>query len=99
MNRPARIFKLAWLRIAVVLALTFAAWTMPPAARASDSTKVESRKTIVVLGDSLAAGFGLDPGEAFPALLQNKIDEAGLNFTVVNPRVSVDTTARALRPS
>jgi acyl-CoA thioesterase-1 len=55
------------------------------------------RKTIVVLGDSLAAGYGLDPSEAFPALLQKKLDEAGWNFSVVNAGQSGDTTAGGLR--
>lgn len=61
------------------------------------STSDSARKTIVVLGDSLAAGFGLDPSEAFPALLQNKINDSHLNFTVVNAGVSGDTTAGGLR--
>ena len=53
-------------------------------------------KTIVVLGDSIAAGYGVDPSEAYPALLQNKIDSAGLHFTVINAGVSGDTTADGL---
>src|SRR6266566_880175 len=53
-------------------------------------------KTVVVLGDSLAAGYGLDPNEAYPALLQKKIKEAGWNFMVVNAGVSGDTTAGGL---
>lgn len=54
-------------------------------------------QTVVVLGDSLAAGYGLDPSESFPALLQKKIEAAGLKFTVVNAGVSGDTTAGGLR--
>lgn len=54
-------------------------------------------KTVVVLGDSLAAGWGLDPFESFPALLQKKIDAAGLKFTVVNAGVSGDTSSGGLR--
>lgn len=54
-------------------------------------------KRIVVLGDSIAAGFGVDPDEAYPALLQQKIDEAKLPYTVVNAGVSGDTTAGGLR--
>jgi acyl-CoA thioesterase-1 len=56
-----------------------------------------NRKTVVVLGDSLAAGYGLDPSEAYPSLLQSNIDRAGLNFTVINAGVSGDTTAGGLR--
>ncbi|MGZ8941054.1 MAG: arylesterase [Limisphaerales bacterium] len=54
-------------------------------------------KTILVLGDSIAAGYGLDQEEAFPALLQEKIEKAGLNFKVVNAGLSGDTTAGGLR--
>jgi acyl-CoA thioesterase-1 len=54
-------------------------------------------KTILVLGDSIAAGYGLDLEEAFPALLQEKIDKSGLNFKVVNAGLSGDTTAGGLR--
>lgn len=55
------------------------------------------RHTIVVLGDSLAAGYGLDLSEAFPALLQKKIEVAGLKFSVVNAGLSGDTSAGGLR--
>jgi acyl-CoA thioesterase I len=52
---------------------------------------------IVILGDSITAGYGLDPEQAYPALLQQKINAAGLPFTVVNAGVSGDTTAGGLR--
>lgn len=54
-------------------------------------------KTILVLGDSIAAGYGLDPEESFPALVEEKITKAGLNYKVVNAGVSGDTTAGGLR--
>jgi acyl-CoA thioesterase I len=57
----------------------------------------DAPKRIVVLGDSIAAGFGVDPDEAYPAVLQRKIDEAKLPYTVVNAGVSGDTTAGGLR--
>lgn len=54
---------------------------------------------IVILGDSITAGYGLDDPaqQAYPALLQRKIDAAGLPFTVVNAGVTGDTTASGLR--
>ena len=57
------------------------------------------KKRIVVLGDSITAGYGLDGGtsEAYPALIQKRIDEAGLSCTVANAGVSGDTTAGGLR--
>jgi len=57
----------------------------------------EETKRVVVLGDSIAAGYGVDPEEAYPAVLQRKIVEAKLPFTVVNAGVSGDTTAGGLR--
>jgi len=54
------------------------------------------RRTVVVLGDSLAAGFGVEPEQAFPALLQKKIDAAGWAYTVVNAGLSGDTSADGL---
>ena len=54
-------------------------------------------KTILVLGDSIAAGYGLDPEEAFPARLQEKINHGGLKYTVTNAGLSGDTTAGGLR--
>jgi len=76
--------------VAVLLAsLLFARAENPP----EDSAGL---KTIVVLGDSLAAGLGVAPEEAFPALLQKKIDAAGLRWRVVNTGVSGDTSADGL---
>ena len=57
----------------------------------------EPRRTLVVLGDSIAAGYGLDPEQAYPSLLQEKIDHAHLPYRVVNAGVSGDTTAGGLR--
>ncbi len=59
-------------------------------------TAVE-RKTILFFGDSLTAGYGLDPAQAYPALIQDKIETAGLNFEVVNGGLSGETTAGGLR--
>lgn len=53
--------------------------------------------TILFLGDSLTAGLGLDPQQAFPALIQERIDEAGLPFRVVNAGSSGETSAGGLR--
>lgn len=65
---------------------------------AEESTDANpGKKRIVVLGDSITAGYGLDPQEAYPALLQKKIDSAGLPYAVSNAGVSGDTTAGGLR--
>jgi acyl-CoA thioesterase-1 len=56
-----------------------------------------ANKRILILGDSITAGYGLDPQEAYPALLQEKIDAAKLPYTVKNAGISGDTTAGGLR--
>jgi len=61
------------------------------------SLSADSVKTVLVLGDSLSAGYGLNATQAYPALLQRRVDEVGLNFEVVNAGVSGDTSAGGLR--
>ena len=56
-----------------------------------------TKKTIVFLGDSLSAGSGVKPQQAFPALVGDKVRERGLPFEVVNAGVGGDTTAGGLR--
>lgn len=52
---------------------------------------------VVFLGDSLTAGYGLDPEEAYPAVVGAKMRAAGLKLDVVNAGLSGDTTAAGLR--
>lgn len=52
---------------------------------------------ILCLGDSLTAGYGLDPEQAYPSLLQIILEEKGQQVTVVNAGVSGDTSAGGLR--
>lgn len=56
-------------------------------------------KTILFFGDSLTAGYGLDDAatEAFPGLIQKKINEAKLPYRVINSGLSGETTAGGLR--
>jgi acyl-CoA thioesterase-1 len=61
------------------------------AAPASDRPK------IVILGDSLTAGYGLDKAQSYPSLLQQRLDATGQKYEVVNAGVSGDTTAGGLR--
>ena len=57
----------------------------------------DARPVLLCFGTSLTAGMGLAPEEAFPALLQRKVDSAGLAFRVVNAGVSGDTSAGGRR--
>lgn len=61
--------------------------------QAAASTR--ARPAVVFLGTSLTAGFGLDPDQAYPALIQQKIDAAGLDYKVVNAGVNGETSAGA----
>lgn len=55
-----------------------------------------ARPRIVVLGDSLTAGLGLAPAQAYPNLLQQRLTDAGMQYEVVNAGVSGDTSAGGL---
>lgn len=59
---------------------------------AADTIKA-TNKYIIFFGNSLSAGYGVEPSEAFPALIQNRLDSLGLSYTVVNAGVSGETTA------
>ncbi len=50
-------------------------------------------KTIVFFGNSLTAGYGVDPTEAYPALIQNIIDSLNLKYKVINAGVSGETSS------
>ncbi len=100
-NKKTRIFLTFWL----VLALFFLDMSFlkagPNAFKnhvAEDSTgEKTSNKTILFLGNSLTAGYGLAPRLAFPSLIQQKIDSVGWNFDVVNAGLSGETTSGGLR--
>jgi acyl-CoA thioesterase-1 len=63
----------------------------------SPAPNPDSRPAIVFLGTSLTAGYGLgDPGLAYPALIQAKLDSAGRRFRVVNAGLSGESSAGAL---
>jgi len=59
----------------------------------ADSTTQMLKKMIVFFGNSLTAGYGLSPEEAFPALIQHKIDSLGLAYKVINAGVSGETSS------
>jgi acyl-CoA thioesterase-1 len=71
-----------------------AAATPTPAAAVASAPA--SAPVVLFLGTSLTAGQGLDPEQAYPALIQKRIDAAGLGYRVVNAGVGGDTSADAL---
>src|SRR5665213_422133 len=56
------------------------------------SVSADPRPVIAAFGDSLSAGFGVEPGKSYPDDLQRLIDAAGFRYHVVNLGVSGDTT-------
>jgi acyl-CoA thioesterase I len=89
-----------WSYIVVVLALFVfsCADNKTPRSSTTDTTKnaptISKTKTIVFFGNSLTAGYGLSsPSQAFPALIQGKIDSLGLPYNIVNAGVSGETSS------
>ena len=78
--------------LAVIFNACFTILSSPAPARA-DSAPVR----IVAFGDSLTAGYGLPPGEAFPAQLERALKARGHTVAVINAGVSGDTTAAGLQ--
>ena len=54
-------------------------------------------KTVLFFGDSITAGLGVQQEQAFPALIQEKIDSLGLNYEVINGGLSGETSAGGVR--
>lgn len=59
----------------------------------TETNNNNKKETIIFFGTSLTAGLGLDTTEAYPALIQQKIDSLGLNYQVVNAGLSGETSA------
>ena len=58
--------------------------------------QAEAEHLVLAFGDSLYAGYGLGPGESFPAVLDRQLEASGLAVNIVNAGVSGDTTAAGL---
>ncbi|TVR30959.1 MAG: arylesterase [Balneolaceae bacterium] len=75
---------------ALKVALILLSFTAAAAISAQD-------KNVLFFGDSITAGYGLDPEDAFPAIIQQKIDSLGLSYRVTNAGLSGETSAGGLR--
>jgi len=64
--------------------------------REEGAIPADEPKTILFFGNSLTAGYGIDPDDAFPGLIQQKIDSLDLNYRVINGGLSGETTASGL---
>ncbi len=64
---------------------------------AGSALQAQSSQTILFFGDSITAGLGVQQEQAFPALIQEKIDSLGLNYEVINGGLSGETSAGGIR--
>lgn len=68
-----------------------------PSGAPTSAAPASGAPRVVLLGTSLTAGLGLPPEQAYPALLQEKADSAGIGVRIVNAGLSGETSAGALR--
>ncbi|WP_026915765.1 arylesterase [Christiangramia portivictoriae] len=61
-----------------------------------NNSEEENTKTILFFGDSITAGYGLETDEAFPNLIQQRLDSLGYDYKVINAGLSGETTAGGL---
>lgn len=66
---------------------------LPTSGDTAATAPATAEKNIIFFGNSLTAGYGLDPTEAFPAGIQKKIDSLKLPYKVINAGLSGETTA------
>ncbi|WP_428236299.1 arylesterase [Gracilimonas sp.] len=64
---------------------------------AGSALQAQSSQTILFFGDSITAGLGVQQEQAFPAIIQEKIDSLGLNYEVINGGLSGETSAGGVR--
>ena len=90
------IFLVIMLKNILLISLTFLASCSSGSTPAVIDTTEKQEKTILALGDSLTAGYGLPESDAYPKQLETKLQTAGYNYTVINAGISGDTTAGLL---
>lgn len=58
----------------------------------TNHVSAQDDKNLMILGDSISAGYGVDTKKQWTKILQKKLDEAQLNLQIINTSVSGDTT-------
>jgi acyl-CoA thioesterase-1 len=86
----------AFRRATVAILALAVALAAPAAGHATGTSGDVHERVIAVLGDSLTAGFGVTPNEAYPSLLDAKLKQERRPYRVVNAGVSGDTSAGGL---
>lgn len=85
-----------WSVLALLLVSSLG-WAADLPSERQGSVSSAQTKSVLFFGDSLTAGYGLDPAQAFPALIQEKINARGWRFHAINAGLSGETTAGGLR--
>lgn len=86
----------------IPLLITLSCGQKPAETASTDNEIVESappkkeKQTIVIFGNSLTAGYGIEPEDSFSGILQQRIDSLGLGYQVINGGLSGETTASGL---
>jgi len=85
--------------VALLSVLTIAASGTAGTPRTLGTRRTQSERAprIVALGDSLTSGRGIGKGQSYPAILQERLNDAGLRFEVVNAGVSGATSSDGVR--
>ncbi len=78
----------------LIFIILFSFFTYDMALSQQDSQ--ENSGVIITIGDSLTAGFGVDISQSYPALLEDKLQRDGYNYTVINSGVSGETSSGTL---
>ncbi len=95
-----------WLRIVAVVLLytTQSAAAGTEAVASTDANTVgaqispqDSQPVLLVLGDSISAGYGLEPQQGWVALLQRRLEQRQIDYRVINASISGDTTSGGVR--
>jgi acyl-CoA thioesterase-1 len=92
-------FSLLFLGVSLILFSCGGTTTENVSQAQSDSTATSQKKVeklILFFGNSLTAGYGIDPEDAFPGLTQATLDSLGKDYKVINGGLSGETTAGGL---
>lgn len=79
-----------------IICVSFSSCNREQGDKVESPNKSGTMGTIVAVGDSLTAGYGLDESESYPVLLEKKLQAGGYNYRVVNAGVSGETSSGTL---
>ncbi len=103
MNLVSWLRRLQWraarVTLAIIVGLSIAAGPPPVAAATPSVASGAAGPALVVLGDSLSAGYGIRVEEGWVALLARRLEQEGYGYRVVNASVSGETTVGGLARS